>query len=147
MKNISQKVYIRAHQHKVYETLTSAEGWDAWFTTGTSLEVNQEGTGEIKLRWNRSDGSIIEDGGRIVESHPPANFTFQWKPGESITAVKITLEGFKDGTLVSLNEEGYGSSEQDLSALVGCSAGWGEALVLLKMYLEHGIVCKKDLLL
>jgi hypothetical protein len=26
-----------------------------------------------------------------------------------------------------------------MEALVECAAGWGEALALLKMYLEHGV--------
>jgi uncharacterized protein YndB with AHSA1/START domain len=146
MEGIFHEIYIRASQSKVYETLTSAAGWDAWFTTGTFLEIKPDGTGEVRLRWERPDGSIIKDGGKIVKAYPSSVFSFEWEPGESKTLVKIVMEPYRSGTLVRLKEEGYRLSQKDKSALVSCAAGWGEALMLLKMYLEYGIVCKDDLI-
>lgn len=65
--------------------------------------------------------------------------------GEQSSTVTFTLEPYKDGTLVVLNETGFTDSEEDLKACIGCAVGWGEALTLLKIYLEYGIVYKQDL--
>jgi len=47
--------------------------------------------------------------------------------------------------LLLLEEQGY--TNEDINACIGCAVGWGEAVTLLKVYLEQGIVYKKDLLL
>ena len=54
------------------------------------------------------------------------------------TTVAFTLEPLGSGTKLTLNESGHTTSPKDLEALVDCAAGWGEALTLLKFYLEHG---------
>jgi hypothetical protein len=41
--------------------------------------------------------------------------------------------------VVTVTESGHTTSPRDLEALVECASGWGEALTLLKVYLEHGI--------
>jgi hypothetical protein len=38
-----------------------------------------------------------------------------------------------------LVEQGYKQTTSSLQACLGCATGWGEALTLLKFYLEHGI--------
>src|SRR5689334_1953581 len=45
--------YIAAPIDRVYRTLTTAEGWDAWFTRGTSLEARPGGARE-RARVRRS---------------------------------------------------------------------------------------------
>ncbi|MED3653138.1 SRPBCC domain-containing protein [Heyndrickxia sporothermodurans] len=147
MPEIEHSTYIKVEKEKVYEILSSPEGWNAWFTDDTSLTLNSEGTGDIRLKWTDfgSKKENIEDGGKILKAIPNKSFVFQWSPGESITTVSIKLEKYKDGTLVRLRETGYSSSEKDLAAYLGCAVGWGEALTLLKVYLEYGIVCKQDL--
>ncbi|MFC0190159.1 SRPBCC domain-containing protein [Fictibacillus aquaticus] len=147
MPVIHQKTYIKADKEFVYRTLTTAEGWNAWFTDDTSVELNGDGTGEIRLRWTNfgSEKKTIEDGGMILEAVPGKSFVFQWAPGESVTTISIQLESYKEGTRVMLTETGYSNSERDLAACIDCAAGWGEALTLLKIYLEHGIVYKDDL--
>ncbi len=42
-----------------------------------------------------------------------------------------------EGTLVELVETGY--ILDDVNDLVGCAVGWGEAMTLLKFYLEKNI--------
>ncbi|MEH7123875.1 hypothetical protein V7127_11525 [Bacillus sp. JJ1773] len=54
------------------------------------------------------------------------------------------MQPYQEGTLLLLEKAGYSTSSTDLSACIGCAVGWGEALALLKMYLEYGIVCKED---
>lgn len=147
MPEINHSIYIKADQEKIYNILTTSKGWNSWFTDNTSLELHPDGTGEIRLRWSEfgSNNENIEDGGKILEAIPNESFTFQWSPGERKTTVSFTLKPYKDGTLAALNETGYSDAENDLAACIGCAVGWGEALTLLKIYVEHGIVCKQDL--
>jgi uncharacterized protein YndB with AHSA1/START domain len=146
MPYINHRTYIKADKELIYKILTTSEGWNAWFTDNTFLKIYPDGTGDIKLRWidYGIDKTTIEDGGKILESIPNRTFIFQWSPGESKTTVSFQLESYNDGTLVSLKETGYLNSEKDLNACIGCAAGWGEALTLLKVYVEHGIIYKDD---
>ncbi|GGA67911.1 SRPBCC family protein [Ornithinibacillus halotolerans] len=147
MPEINHSTYIKAPVEKVYQTLTSAEGWNAWFTDNTMLEMDYKGNGEIILRWENfgSDQVDIEDGGKILEVVSNKRFVFQWSPGEQPSTVRFELEPYREGTAVTLYETGYTNSEKDLRACIQCAVGWGEALTLLKVYLEHGIVYKEDL--
>ncbi|MCC3357162.1 SRPBCC family protein [Bacillus sp. REN16] len=147
MPEINHKIYIKVAIEEVYKTISTAQGWNAWFTDKTTLEINRDGTGEIRLRWTNfgSEQENIDDGGKILEATPNKRFVFQWSPGEQNSTVTFNLEPYKDGTLVVLNETGYTNSDKDVKACIGCAVGWGEALTLLKIYLEHGIVYKQDL--
>ncbi|MEH7389731.1 hypothetical protein V7149_26010 [Bacillus sp. JJ1503] len=42
---INHQTYIKASLDKVYETLTTAEGWNAWFTDHTVLHLDENGKG------------------------------------------------------------------------------------------------------
>ncbi|MEB6551327.1 SRPBCC domain-containing protein [Heyndrickxia sporothermodurans] len=147
MPETEHSTYIKVEKEKLYEILSSSEEWNAWFTDDTSLTLNSDGTGDIRLGWSDfgSRKENVEDSGKILKAIPNKSFIFQWSPGESRTTVSIKLGKYKEGTLVSLRETGYSSSEKDLAACLGCAVGWGEALTLLKVYLEYGIVCKQDL--
>ncbi|MFF2448378.1 SRPBCC domain-containing protein [Neobacillus sp. NPDC058068] len=147
MPDINHKTYIKVPLEEVYKTVSTSQGWNAWFTDDTSLEINPDGTGELRLRWTNfgSENVNVEDGGKILEATPNKRFVFQWSPGEQNSTVTFKLEPYKDGTLVVLNETGYTNSGKDLKACIGCAVGWGEALTLLKIYLEYGIVLKQDL--
>lgn len=147
MPDINHKTYIKVPLEEVYKTVSTAQSWNAWFTDDTSLVINPDGTGEIRLRWTNfgSENVNMEDGGKILEAIPNKRFVFQWSPGEQSTTVTFHFEPYKEGTLVVLNETGYTHSERDINACMECAAGWGEALTLLKIYLEHEIVFKQDL--
>lgn len=136
--DIEHSTFIAAPPARVYETLTTAEGWDGWFTRGTRIDP-QPG-GRIHLRWeNFAAGRwTLEDGGPVLGAEPNRMFSFQWYPVPSSTIVTFRLEPLGEGTLLKVTETGY--RPEDLDALVNCSVGWGEALTLLKFYLEHGNV-------
>ncbi|WLD94668.1 SRPBCC domain-containing protein [Alkalihalobacillus sp. AL-G] len=142
MKNvpaINHKTLIRIDADKVYETLTTGAGWDAWFTDGTRVDI-EDGVGEIRLVWKKwgPDSVTAEDGGTITKAEPNQCFEFQWSPGkELVTTVNFQLEEVEDGTVVTVTETGY--DVENLSTCIMCATGWGEALTLLKFYLEHGI--------
>lgn len=136
---IEHSTYVGALPERVYDTLTTAAGWDAWFTRGA--EVDARPGGRIEFRWGNfgATRNTGEDGGAVLEADAPRRFVFQWTPGDSTTTVELDLEPLGQGTVVRVRERGHSTSARDLEALVECAAGWGEALTLLKVYLEHGI--------
>lgn len=137
--NIEHSTYIDVSPDRVYRILTTGSGWDQWFTKGTFVDPKRGG--EIRFRWKEFGASCwtLEDGGPVLEVEPDRRFSFQWNPAGHPTTVTFDLEILGKGTLVKLIEHGYRANKEDLVAMIGCSVGWGEALTLLKFYLEHGI--------
>jgi uncharacterized protein YndB with AHSA1/START domain len=136
---IQHRTFINASLSKVYETLTTGEGWDAWFTQGTTVDARPGGTIHFRFKDFGPDHITLEDGGRVLEASPNRKFVYQWTPGESTTTISFTLTKLGKGTLVTLTESGCNRSELDLKAYGDCATGWGEALTLLKFYLEYGV--------
>ncbi len=138
---ISHDVLIRAERERVYDALTTSEGFDSWFTTGASIDARPGG--QIILRWKDwgPDHITAEDGGPVLEAIRPERFVFQWHPGNPgyTTTVEITLEPDERGTIVRLREHGYHNTPEGRKAFATCATGWGEALTLLKFYVEHGV--------
>ena len=134
---VEHATYIDAPIDRVFETLTTAEGWDVWFTDGTTLDAVPGG--RIHLRWTSfgAERMTTEDGGPVLEVQQNHKFAFQWQPGRVATTVSFELEERGAGTLVRLRESGY--SMDDVETAVYCAAGWGEALTLLKFWLERGV--------
>ena len=146
MPEINHQVYIKESIARVFDTLTTAEGWNAWFTDQTSIHQESDGTGEIRLRWTGlgKDKKDLVDGGKILQTIPNKSFIFQWTPGESVTTIEFKLEPYRDGTLVVFKETGYSNSDNDIKACLNCAVGWGETLTLLKVYLEEALVYKEE---
>ncbi|MFC1572542.1 SRPBCC domain-containing protein [Candidatus Eisenbacteria bacterium] len=136
---IKCRTYINAPRIRVYEMLTTGDGWDKWFTQGT--EVIPKPGGRIMFRWVNwaVDHYTCESGGPVLEAIPPSRFVFQWGSGDSTTTITFALETRGPGTVLNITESGYSASQRDLEAFSECSAGWGEAMTLLKVYLEHGV--------
>jgi len=137
--DIEHSTYINVSPDRVYESVTTGKGWDGWFTQGTT--VDPKPGGEIRLQWRNFGAGrwTMEDGGPVLEAKPNREFSFQWFPAGHSTTVTLTLDSLGSGTFVKLVEKGYALNEEDLAILVGCAVGWGEALTLLKFYLERGL--------
>ncbi len=137
--DIDQATYINAPVQKVYETLTTASGWNAWFTRETTLDPIVGG--EFVLRWRNWSTKHIDFDAvcEIIEMVPHRVFKFRWPSRHLTTTVTFTLTPCADGTLLAVTESGYDASQDGLAGLVECAGGWGEAITLLKVYLEHGI--------
>jgi uncharacterized protein YndB with AHSA1/START domain len=135
---IRQSSYIAAPPAQVWGCLTTASGWDAWFTKGTTIDLKAGGS--IRLRWEGFAGepTVIEDGGPILELEEGKRLVFQWSPAGHPTTVALDLAPRGPGTQVTVTESGYGTDEPDLAAYAACATGWGEAITLLKFYLEYG---------
>jgi uncharacterized protein YndB with AHSA1/START domain len=138
---INQTTLVRAKPEIVYNALTTAEGLDSWFTTGSFVEARPGG--KIIFRWKNWGPEQIsgEDGGPVLEAPPPARFVFQWHPDDPsyATTVKVDFEAVSEGTIVRLREQGYEDTPSGRRAFADCASGWGEALTLLKFYVEHGL--------
>ncbi len=138
---IEHATLIRAHRERVYDVLTTVEGWNAWFTAESRIDARPGGL--IWLRWRDwgPDRVNAEDGGPVVEARRPERFVFQWHPDNPayFTTVEIDLELSGGGTVVRLREHGYHDTPEGLAAMLNCTAGWGEALTLLKFYVEGGM--------
>jgi uncharacterized protein YndB with AHSA1/START domain len=136
---IKYNTYIATSPQRVYDTLTTGAGWDAWFTEGA--EVDARPGGYMLFRWVdfKADRYTAESRGPVLEAKAPKRFVFQWTAGDTPTTIEFDLEPLGPGTVVTVTESGHTTSPRDLEALVECASGWGEALTLLKVYLEHGI--------
>ena len=136
---IRQVTFIKAPAEKVYDTITSGAGWDAFFTQGA--EVDPRPGGKITFRWQDwgPDSYSTSAGGPVLEALRPKRFVFQWG-AKMPTRVTFDLTEEHGGTTIRLTETGYPNTTEGRAMALECAAGWGEALTLLKFYLEHGVV-------
>jgi uncharacterized protein YndB with AHSA1/START domain len=137
---IKQRTFIKAPPEKVYDTITSARDWDAFFTTGMQLEPHAGGKCSFAWKDWGPDFYDITVPGKVIEASRPSQFKFKWGPEGKETTVNIDLEAKFGGTIVTLTEHGYEDTPQARAMILECAAGWGEAITLLKFYIEKGIV-------
>jgi uncharacterized protein YndB with AHSA1/START domain len=145
MKNMKApilfKVLIRAPREKVYDAMTTAEGLDGWFTTGATVE--RKVGGKLIFRWKDwgVDKQTTEAECPIIEVKIPERFVFKWWE-DHYTTVEMDFKESPEGTIVSVKEHGYQDTEEGHIRCLDCATGWGQALTLLKFYVEHGISTK-----
>jgi uncharacterized protein YndB with AHSA1/START domain len=130
---------VRAPRERVYDALTQASELDAWFTSGAEVDLRPGGL--VRWRWRRfgADEVTAEDSGPVLEARRPERYAFQWQKDLGGTTVEVDFEEHPDGTVVRLREHGYPDTAEGWTGFSTCSTGWGEALTLLKFYVEHGI--------
>ena len=87
-------------------------------------------------------GGLTESRTGIVSSlRRPHVFEFQWHPDGPAyaTTVRIEFAAHLQGTLVRLTERGFRDTPAGRRRQLDCAAGWGEALALCKIWVEHGV--------
>lgn len=140
-KKVEFNTLIRAKPGRVYDAIATAEGLDAWFTRGAS--VDSRTGGHIQFRWKDYGlGNYSgENGGPILEARRPERFVFQWKAdsGLYLTTVEISFEPVDAGTIVKLIEYGYEDSPVGTQDFLNRVSGWAQVLTLMKFYVEHGV--------
>lgn len=136
---IALATLVRSPRDRVYDALTRADELDAWFTTGA--EVDPRPGGIMHWRWRDwgPDRFTGEDWGPVLEARRPERYVFQWQAQLGGTTVEIDFEDVAEGTVVRLREHGYPDTPEGWAGFSECSTGWGEALTLLKFYVEHGV--------
>ena len=132
---VEHRVLVRADIEPVFDAITTAEGLDSWFTTGS--EVDRRVGGMMTWRWLNwgPDKDTAEDSGPILEMDRPHRFVFQWTADIGPTTITLDFEEVEEGTVVSLEHSGCPTAEAALSF----AAGWGEALALMKFKVEHDL--------
>jgi uncharacterized protein YndB with AHSA1/START domain len=140
---IQVKILIRAPIEKVYQTLTTSQGWDAWFTTGMTLDLPKEDFEFVWKNWGPDEVSP-QARAKVKSFSDNRHFSFYWNYGlqNGPTLVQISLQDTIKGVLVEVLETEYPDDAEGLAMLVDCSTGWGDALVWLKFYLENNISAK-----
>ncbi len=138
---IKQSTFIRASPERVYDAFTKAEHLDGWFTTGAS--VDPKPGGYILFKWKDwgPDHVTAEEKCPVLEARRPERLVFLWHTDNPsyATTIEIDFQPVADGTIVRLREHGYQNTPSGRRAMLDCATGWGEALTLLKFYVEHGL--------
>jgi uncharacterized protein YndB with AHSA1/START domain len=140
---IKQATLIRTSPERVYDAIATAEGLDSWFTSGSVVDARPGG--RIQFVWKDwgPDKYTTESDGPVLEAERGKRFVFQWNPDsgnrELATTIEINLEAVEEGTILRLREYGHENTSTSIAALAECAAGWGEAITLMKFYVEHGI--------
>lgn len=136
--------FVRAAPEWVYDALATAEGLDSWFTAGASVDARTGG--EITYRWVDwgPDGVTTEAKGTVREADRPRRFVFEWDSGdERWTTVEFDLEPRDGGTVLRVREHGFSDSPRGRRAALAEASGWGEAMTLVKVLVEHGLRYEK----
>ena len=139
---IRTSVFIRAPREKVWRALTTADGVDGWWGTRGS-EVDLRPGGKIILRWRdwgaEKDMNIDREC-VVLEVVPPKRLVYRWGDStDPVTTVEFELEERDGGTLVRVREHGFAPTAKGRGTFAGNSLGWGQSLILVKFYVEHGI--------
>jgi len=142
---LQQRTYFNSPKEKVYDAVTSADCWNSFFTTG--MEIDLQVGGVICFRWKNwgPDLYSTEVPGTVISCQKPDLFSFEW--GRKMkTTVEFHLEEKYGGTILTVKEYGYPNTSEGINNLLECACGWGEAVTLLKFYLEHKVVYGKPMI-
>ena len=110
---VQARTVIRACRQSCYAALTTADGLNAWFTTGSDIDPRPGG--KMVWRWHDwgPDHADYTSYGRVLDMEPPARFLFEWwgEDESRKTQVEFTFEERPDGTLVTVRESGFVDDE------------------------------------
>jgi uncharacterized protein YndB with AHSA1/START domain len=135
---ILHKVLVKAPRRQVYDAMTTAKGLDGWFTEGTTIDLKPGG--EMTLKWvNWGPNKVTSQAVcPIIDVKVPESFVFKWWD-DHYTTVDMKFEEVEEGTILSVREYGYENSVEGRRRCLECAVGWGEALTLIKFFVEHNI--------
>jgi uncharacterized protein YndB with AHSA1/START domain len=145
-QDIKQELVVKAPRAKVWNVLTTPEGWTGWFsegvkgnfTVGETMTLTFEGFGDCYAK--------------VVEREEGTSFAYKWHPGEDceldkypeseMTTVRFSLQDHPEGTLLTLIESGFENLPESRRAKCAemNTMGWGWELTELQVFAEHGEV-------
>lgn len=141
---IKHATFIEGEPSVVYAAITEPNQLNKWFTTG-SVGIPEAGE-SMRFAWEDwgPDRITASDDITVLEASPPKQFLFEWFLNKDWgpTTVEFTFESEQNGTIVTVREVGYGNTSEAVNALVDCATGWGEALTLLKFFVEKDLSIK-----
>ncbi|MEW6129366.1 MAG: SRPBCC domain-containing protein [Acidobacteriota bacterium] len=139
-EKVSFQILVRATPERVYDAMATREGLNGWFTADSLIEAPD---GKLFLRWENwgVEHYTGESHGKVLEARRGKRFAFKWPVdiGNYLTTVEIDFEPANEGTIVRLIEYGYEENADKLQNMLNRAGGWGEALTLMKFYVEHGL--------
>ncbi len=136
--HISHSVFISAEPTRVFTVITEANEWNRWFTKASTIDLRIGGHVALKWRSWGPDRIDADDGGKIVAIEKDRRFAFEWDPTGSPTTVEFALEPQGAGTRLTVTDSGWLLNVKTIEMYMGCATGWGEALTLIKFYVELG---------
>ena len=137
------ELMLKAPIDKVWNALTTAEGWTGWFSQGV------EGTFALGEMLTLDFGAYGECFARISEMDPKNLFAYQWHPGDGanfdthpeseLTTVRFTLEPVEGGTQLLMVESGFANipEARRISALEANTGGWNSELKKIVPLVEN----------
>lgn len=142
---IKQELVVKAPRTKVWQALTTPEGWTGWFSDSVEGDFQVGST----LTLDFGDNTLCY--GLVVEREELSSFAYKWHPGEDcaidkypeseMTTVRFLLEDHADGTLIKMVESGFENIPAERRA--GCvdsnTTGWKWELGELGFYLNQGL--------
>ena len=138
---IQQTTLVKAPIEKVFDAFTQADYFNTWFTKETEIDLKPGG--RIVFRWRNwgPDKVNFDAEAYVVNVERPNLFVFKWHGDNKSywTTIEARFEAVEEGTVIRLREYGYEDTPSGRRGILECAAGWGEALTLLKFYVEHGI--------
>jgi uncharacterized protein YndB with AHSA1/START domain len=145
MEKIDLKIHfktaIKSDPETVYRLITTSKGWDSWFTKGMVFRL--EKNSEALFSWRDWGADKITETERavVLDFVPNRYLKFNWNffLPEGPTTVEIFLISRENDTVIEVTQYGFHNNKSGLTMFTQCSAGWAEALTLLKIYIEHGI--------
>jgi uncharacterized protein YndB with AHSA1/START domain len=137
-EQIRKSVFIAADPARVFRTLTRAEDWDQFFTTGMELDPRPGGVCNFKWKNWGPELLCLESPGKVLAIEPPQRLVFEWGRTGQKTVAQFDVERRHDGTVLQLTAGGYPDTPEGRRYMVECAAHWGELLALIKFYIEFG---------
>lgn len=139
---IEHATLVRASPDKVFRALSTAEGLNSWWTQGTVME--RRVGGRILFVWRDwgPDRLHVEGAARILQLVEGRLFVWRWDDAEGYPSrtSELELEEADHGTIVRVTDSATDPDAPHGEVIpLAVAAGWGEALTLLKMYVEHGV--------
>lgn len=139
---IEHATLIRAPPERVFHALSTAEGFDAWWTSGMAMERRVGGRMLFAWRDWGPERISIEGSARILQLREPEVFAWRWDDveGHPSRTSELEVEPHAEGSVVRVTDLPTEPDAPHGEAIpLAVAAGWGEALTLLKMWLEHGV--------
>lgn len=134
------KTYIHERVDRVWPMLTTAEGFNRWFTTAMKLEPQPGGSMEFFWKDFGADKMTIRETGTVLWMHPLKEFVFRWGNGAYTTTVQLLFNALNGGTEIEVVESGLPEGDAGMKIILDNGPGWGQALTMLKYYAEYGAV-------
>jgi len=136
------EMHLKASVDKVWDALTTHDGWTGWFSYGV------QGKFEVGETLTLDFGPYGEALALVSEMDPKTTFGYRWHPGEGtpndsnpeeMTTVRFTLEPVSDGTKLTMVETGFANvpEARRASAFEANTGGWNSELPKIVVLVEN----------